>query len=86
MVLSDTSIKRPVFATVISLLLIVLGLASFQRLPIRELPDIDPPEVCRSRSSLSVEAFQRWFDLTANCLAGLLGESILPMRQALARL
>lgn len=45
MVLSDTSIKRPVFATVISLLLIVLGLASFQRLPIRELPDIDPPIV-----------------------------------------
>jgi multidrug efflux pump len=45
MVLSDVSIKRPVFATVISLLLIVLGLASFQKLPIRELPDIDPPIV-----------------------------------------
>jgi len=30
MVLSDTSIKRPVFATVISLMLIVLGLAAFQ--------------------------------------------------------
>ena len=28
MVLSDISIKRPVFATVISLMLIVLGLAS----------------------------------------------------------
>jgi multidrug efflux pump len=45
MVLSDVSIKRPVFATVIALMLIVLGLASFQKLPIRELPDIDPPIV-----------------------------------------
>ena len=45
MVLSDISIKRPVFATVVSLLLVVLGLASFQKLPIRELPDIDPPVV-----------------------------------------
>jgi len=45
MVLSDVSIKRPVFATVMSLLLIVLGLASFQKLPVRELPDIDPPIV-----------------------------------------
>jgi multidrug efflux pump len=45
MVLSDVSIKRPVFATVISLLLIVLGLASLLRLPIREYPAIDPPIV-----------------------------------------
>ncbi len=45
MVLSDVSIKRPVFATVISLLLIVLGVASLMRLPIREYPAIDPPVV-----------------------------------------
>ena len=43
MVLSDVSIKRPVFATVISLLLIVLGIAAFQKLPVREYPAIDPP-------------------------------------------
>jgi multidrug efflux pump len=43
MVLSDVSIKRPVFATVISLLMIVLGLAALQRMPVREYPDIDPP-------------------------------------------
>ena len=43
MVLSDVSIKRPVFATVVSLLLIVLGLASLFRLPVREYPAIDPP-------------------------------------------
>jgi len=45
MILSDISIKRPVFASVISLLLIVFGLVSFSRLPLREYPDIDPPVV-----------------------------------------
>jgi multidrug efflux pump len=43
MILSDVSVKRPVFAAVISLLLIVFGLVSFGRLPLREYPDIDPP-------------------------------------------
>lgn len=45
MKLSDISIQRPVFATVLSLLLIVLGIMSFQRLTVRELPAIDPPVV-----------------------------------------
>ena len=43
--LSDLSIRRPVFATVISLLLIVLGVMAFTRLTLRELPAIDPPIV-----------------------------------------
>ncbi len=43
--LSDLSIRRPVFATVISLLLIVLGVMAFSRLTLRELPAIDPPIV-----------------------------------------
>ncbi|WP_339799375.1 efflux RND transporter permease subunit [uncultured Marinobacter sp.] len=45
MVLSDISIKRPVFATVVSLLIVVFGLASLLGLPVREYPDIDPPIV-----------------------------------------
>jgi multidrug efflux pump len=45
MKLSDVSIRRPVFATVLSLLLIVLGAMSFTRLTLRELPAIDPPIV-----------------------------------------
>jgi len=45
MILSDVSVKRPVLAAVISLLLIVFGLVSFGRLPLREYPDIDPPVV-----------------------------------------
>ncbi|MGE0371157.1 MAG: efflux RND transporter permease subunit [Gammaproteobacteria bacterium] len=45
MILSDVSIRRPVFATVLSLLLIAFGLVSFDRLPLREYPDIDSPVV-----------------------------------------
>jgi len=45
MILSDLSVKRPVFASVISLLLIAFGLVSFERLSLREYPDIDPPIV-----------------------------------------
>ncbi|SMF48293.1 multidrug efflux pump [Alteromonadaceae bacterium Bs31] len=45
MILSDISIKRPVFASVISLLLIAFGILAFDRLPLREYPDIDPPVV-----------------------------------------
>ncbi|MCB9030788.1 MAG: efflux RND transporter permease subunit, partial [Deltaproteobacteria bacterium] len=45
MIISDVSVKRPVFATVISLLLIIFGYVSFTRLSLREYPDIDPPVV-----------------------------------------
>ncbi|MEZ5542870.1 MAG: efflux RND transporter permease subunit [Pseudomonadota bacterium] len=45
MILSDVSVTRPVFASVMSLLLIAFGLVAFERLPLREYPDIDPPIV-----------------------------------------
>jgi multidrug efflux pump len=45
MLISDLSVRRPVFATVVSLLLIVIGTMAFFRLPLRELPDVDPPIV-----------------------------------------
>ena len=41
MTLSDLSIKRPVLASVMSMLIIVFGIASLLRLPLRELPDVD---------------------------------------------
>ena len=43
--LSDVSVTRPVFAAVISMLLVAFGLVAFDRLPLREYPDIDPPVV-----------------------------------------
>jgi multidrug efflux pump len=45
MLLSDVSIKRPVFASVIGLLLLAVGIVSASRLALREYPDIDPPVV-----------------------------------------
>lgn len=45
MVISDLSVKRPVLASVFALLLIVFGMVSFDRLPLREYPDIDAPIV-----------------------------------------
>ncbi len=45
MILSDLSVKRPVFATVINLILITFGVVAFFQLPLREYPDIDPPVV-----------------------------------------
>ncbi|GAB4558786.1 MAG: efflux RND transporter permease subunit [Rhizobacter sp.] len=43
--LSDVTIRRPVFATVLSLLLVLVGAVSFQRLQVREYPRIDEPVV-----------------------------------------
>lgn len=45
MKLSETSIRRPVFATVMSLMLILVGAVSFQLLQVREYPRIDEPVV-----------------------------------------
>ena len=45
MSLFETCIHRPVFAIVMTLLLVLFGLLSFLRLPVREYPDIKPPIV-----------------------------------------
>ena len=45
MLLSDLSVKRPVFATVVNLLLVVFGVVAISMLSLREYPDIDPPIV-----------------------------------------
>ncbi len=43
--ISDLCIRRPVFATVLSLVVVLIGLVSFTRLTVREYPNIDPPVV-----------------------------------------
>lgn len=43
MKLSTTSIQRPVLASVMSFTILLFGIISFTRLPVREYPDIDPP-------------------------------------------
>lgn len=45
MFLSDISVKRPVLAAVVNIIIIAFGIVSFSKLPLREYPDIDPPVV-----------------------------------------
>src|SRR5918999_1248869 len=45
MFLSDVSIKRPVFATMLMVALVVLGIVSYRRLAIDEYPDVTYPVV-----------------------------------------
>ena len=54
--ISEISVRRPVFATVISLLLLIFGLVSLDRLPIREYPDIDRPVVSVTTRYLGASA------------------------------
>lgn len=45
MVLSDLSVRRPVLATVMSLLIVLIGFIAYERLSVREYPNIDAPVV-----------------------------------------
>ncbi len=45
MQLAELSVRRPVFATVLSLLIVLIGAVSFNRLTVREYPKIDEPVV-----------------------------------------
>ncbi|TDU32472.1 multidrug efflux pump [Panacagrimonas perspica] len=54
--LSDLSVKRPVLATVLNLLLVVFGIVSLLSISVREYPDIDPPIVSVSTSYAGASA------------------------------
>ncbi|HET9483148.1 MAG TPA: efflux RND transporter permease subunit, partial [Xanthomonadales bacterium] len=43
--ISQLSIKRPVFATVLNLIVVLLGVVAYTRLPVRQVPKIDTPVV-----------------------------------------
>jgi multidrug efflux pump len=45
MTLFELCIRRPVLATVMSLVLVLVGIVAFQRLTVREFPNIDEPTV-----------------------------------------
>jgi multidrug efflux pump len=45
MKLSDTSIRRPVLASMLSLALVLFGAIGYTQLAVREFPDVDPPIV-----------------------------------------
>jgi len=56
MMLSDVAVRRPVFAAVAAIVLCVIGIAAFFFLPVRELPDVDPPIVSVSTSYAGASA------------------------------
>ena len=43
--ISEITVNRPVLATVISMFLVLIGLVSYDKISIREYPDIDKPIV-----------------------------------------
>jgi len=45
MILSDISIRRPVFASMTSAALVLFGVVGYKQLAVREFPDVDPPIV-----------------------------------------
>ena len=54
--LSEISIRRPVLATVMSLLMVLVGLVSVKQLSVREYPRIDEPLVNVSTRVLGASA------------------------------
>ncbi len=56
MMLSDLAVRRPVLAAVAAIVLCVIGAAAFFFLPVRELPDVDPPIVSVSTSYAGASA------------------------------
>ncbi|MDR2014345.1 MAG: efflux RND transporter permease subunit [Azoarcus sp.] len=53
---SELCIRRPVFATVLSLVVLLVGLMSFSRLAVREYPNIDEPVVTVSTTYTGASA------------------------------
>ena len=48
--LSQFCIRRPIFAAVLSILIVLAGLVSLQVLPVSQYPNITPPSVMVSTS------------------------------------
>jgi len=74
--ISDISVKRPVFAVVISLILVITGLMSLKSLPTREYPDIQRPIVSIStnyRGAASDVVERRVTQIIEDQVAGISG-------------
>ena len=78
MILSDVSVRRPVFAMVLSLLLTIIGLMAAARLSVRETPNVQPPivsvdTVYRGASAPEPVVVRRGEDPRALAREGLVG-------------
>jgi multidrug efflux pump len=76
MLISEVSVRRPVFAAVISLVLVIVGLLSLDRLAVREYPDVDPPVVSISTAYRGASAYiveRRITQIIEDEIAGIAG-------------
>ena len=76
MMISDLSVRRPVFATVMSLLLFILGIGAVSRLSLREFPDVERPVVnieTRYRGASSDVVESRITQIIENEISGIEG-------------
>ena len=76
MLISDVSVRRPVFAAVISLILVIVGLMSAGSMTVREYPAIERPIVSVSTSYRGAASFiveRRVTQVLEDQLAGISG-------------
>src|SRR5687767_4716487 len=76
MMISDVSVRRPVFAMVMSLLLFILGIGAVTRLSLREFPDVERPVVnieTRYRGASSDVVESRITQIIENEISGIEG-------------
>lgn len=76
MTLSDISVRRPVFAAVLAILMVIVGIVGFFNLPVREYPDTEPPIVSVGTSYTGAAASvveTRVTQVLENALAGIEG-------------
>jgi multidrug efflux pump len=76
MQLSDLSVRRPVFAGVIAILMLLVGAVGFFNLPVREYPDTEPPIISVETTYTGAAATvveSRVTQVLENALAGIEG-------------
>ena len=76
MQLSDLSVRRPVFAAVLAILMLLIGVVGYLNLPIREYPDTEPPIVSVETNYTGAAATvveSRVTQVLENALAGIEG-------------
>jgi multidrug efflux pump len=76
MTLSDLSVRRPVFAAVVAILMVLVGVVGFLNLPVREYPDTEPPIVSVATTYTGAAASvveTRVTQVLENALAGIEG-------------
>lgn len=76
MTISDLSVRRPVFAAVLAILMVLVGIVGFLSLPVREYPDTEPPIVSVGTTYTGAAASvveTRVTQVLENALAGIEG-------------